>query len=113
MEHLARTRKHEEDSKFTLLMIVVPPIGGTRRTIELCQRLSTSYLLPDVTAPPIDNAKEKLPTTSGRPQSDAQMRVDPTLAESIGDSHVRSRSYSSCYAVLLSKSSGSPLQRTR
>jgi hypothetical protein len=55
-DYLARTRKNVDDSDATLVITYGAPSGGTRRTVEFCQRLKKPYLIVDAAAISIDEA---------------------------------------------------------
>ena len=58
-DYLARTRKNVEDSDATLIVTFGVPSGGTRRTVEFCQRLKKPHLIIDATACPIEDATRR------------------------------------------------------
>jgi hypothetical protein len=58
-DYLARTRKNVDDSDGTLIITFGAPSGGTRRTVEFCQRLKKAYLIVDAAAMSIDGATRK------------------------------------------------------
>ena len=48
-DYLARTRQNVADSDATLVITFGTPSGGTRRTVEFCQRQKKPYLVLDGT----------------------------------------------------------------
>ena len=46
-DYLARTRQNVTDSDATLILTFGTPSGGTRRTVEFCQRQKKPYLVLD------------------------------------------------------------------
>ena len=55
-DYIARTRRNVEDSDATPIVAFGAQAGGTRRTVEFCQRLGKPHLIVDALTVPIDEA---------------------------------------------------------